>query len=85
VVTAAGERVELDVEGRDVATAAARAIRSAERAGHSVVELWLPGGGEEERQRGAAEQRRREDERDDAGGDDHAGGIGRPPTTLKPA
>lgn len=39
VVLASGERVDVTVSGGDTATAAARAIRSAERAGGSVVRL----------------------------------------------
>ena len=85
VVTEAGERIELEVAGRDLATAAARAIRAAEGAGQTVVGLWLAAGGEQQRHRGTAEERRREHEREDAGGDDHTGGIGRQPTTLKRA
>lgn len=39
VVLAGGERVEMTVAGGDVATAAAKAIRAAERGGHHVVRL----------------------------------------------
>ena len=41
VVTASGEHIEVEIAGGDVASAAARAIRSVERGGGSVVELKI--------------------------------------------
>lgn len=41
VVMASGERIEVEVAGGDLASAAARAIRAAERADGSVVELKI--------------------------------------------
>ena len=41
VVTASGEHIEVEISGGDVASAAARAIRSVEHGGGSVVELRI--------------------------------------------
>jgi len=53
VVLGSGERLAVDVEGGDVASAAARAIRSVERRGGSIVELDVERGAESARPHGS--------------------------------